>query len=149
MTLLERGERKKISDNVLLVLASMAFYKKPIEGRTRFQKIVYLLKKKSQIPFDFNFKPYYYGPYSEELSDLITFLTALKLAEEKTDYLGKGIIRYNYELTDKGKRYFEKFKESADRETLNDIKKLRKVVSELRTFPTAKLISEAKSLMRN
>jgi uncharacterized protein YwgA len=147
--LLEKGEGKKISDNVLLVLASMAFYKKPIEGRTRFQKIVYLLKKKFQMPFDFNFKPYYYGPYSEELSDLITFLTALKLVEEKTDYFGKGIIRYNYELTDKGKRYCEKFKESADRETLDDIKKLRKVVSELRTFPTARLISEAKSLMKN
>lgn len=149
MILLEKGEGKKISDNVLLVLASMAFYKKPIEGRTRFQKIVYLLNKKFQVPFDFNFKPYYYGPYSEELSDLITFLTALKLVEEKTDYFGKGIIRYNYELTDKGKRYCEKFKESAETETLNDIKKLRKVVSELRTFPTARLISEAKSLMRN
>lgn len=149
MTLLERGEGRKTSDNVLLVLASMAFYNKPIQGRTRFQKIVYLLKKKSQIPFDFNFKPYYYGPYSEELSDLITFLTALKLTEENTEHLGKGIVRYNYELTDKGRRYFEKFKGSAYKDTLVTVKKLKKVVSDLRTLPTTKLISEAKSLMKN
>jgi uncharacterized protein YwgA len=145
---MRRKEKEDRPDNILLVLGSMLFYGKPIEGRTRLQKIVFLLKTKYGLPFDFDFKPYYYGPYSEELSDVISLLRALGFAEEKIDSLGLDKIRYDYFLTEKGKRYFEQFSRSREKNMEEVVEKLRRNISELSSCPTPKLILEAKSLMK-
>jgi len=143
---MEKGD--KTLDNILLILASLFFHKKPIKGRTRFQKTIFLLKKKYRIPFDLNFIPYYYGPYSEELADLTSLLRALKLVEETTEYLGIGMIRYNYQLTEKGKKYFKRFQKNVGRETRGSIKELGKSVLEVSMLPTPDLISISKSLLK-
>lgn len=143
----EKGE--VTSDNILLVLASLNFCRKSIKGRTRFQKIIFLLNKKYEIPFHFEFRPYFYGPYSEQLSDLIHLLNALKLVEEETEYFGSGIVRYNYILTEKGKRYYTMFKETAGTRTESVIEELQKDVKAICKLSTPRLISESKSLMRS
>jgi uncharacterized protein YwgA len=141
-------EKGATPNNILLILGSLSFYGKPIEGRTRLQKMAFLLKNKYGFPLNFDFKPYYYGPYSEELSDLVSLLRALGLAEEKTDYFGLGKIRYDYVLTEKGKEYFEKFSKASGKDTKQTIRKLRGCISELSLLSTPELISEAKSLMK-
>jgi uncharacterized protein YwgA len=134
-------------DDSSLLLATMFFNNQPVRGRTRFQKMIYLLKEKYEIPFDANFKPYYYGPYSEEIADILTLLNALKFTEEKTEYLGMGITRYKYQLTDKGKKYINKLKENALLEDKKIIGKLEKYVAKINEMPTYELVSKAKSLM--
>jgi len=140
-------EKETVSNNILLLLASLFFYGKPIEGRTRLQKIIFLLKNRYEIPFNFNFKPYYYGPYSEELSDLVSLLRAFNFAEEKIEYFGFGKVRYSYALTEKGEKYFAEFGRSSGKDTIELIGKLKKYVLQLNSLPTTELISEAKSLM--
>lgn len=142
-----QNDKSRNSNDALLLLASLLHYKKPIRGRTRLQKIIYLLKTRYGIPFSFNFRPYYYGPYSDELSNLISFLNALNFTEEKAEFLELGVIRFNYTLTERGKKYVENAEKNLDKETLEIIKKLKKSITELSTVDTPKLIAEAKSLM--
>ena len=78
-----------------------------IAGRTRLQKTVYLLREHYGIPFSFHFKPYFYGPYSEELSDSVDNLKALGMIEERRRYLTEGVIEYSYRLTKAGASFLE------------------------------------------
>lgn len=142
-----QNDKSRSSNDALLLLASLFYYGKPIRGRTRLQKIIYLLKTRYKIPFSFNFRPYYYGPYSDELSNLISFLNALNFTEERAEFLDLGIIRFNYTLTEKGKKYVENTEKNLDDETLRIIKKLKESIKELSTVDTPKLIAEAKILM--
>ncbi|HRW66146.1 MAG TPA: hypothetical protein P5032_10430 [Candidatus Competibacter sp.] len=55
-----------------------------IVGRTRIQKVVYLLELTGQVNgFDFNFEYRHYGPYSEALSDAIHAADAFGLITEE------------------------------------------------------------------
>lgn len=144
-----REEKGVAADKILLILASLFYSDSSIRGRTRFQKIVFLLKEKYGISFDFEFKPYYYGPYSEELSDTLSLLTALKFVEEDAEYLGMGITRYDYQLTQRGKRYFEAAQRDAREGTRRIIKKLGKDIMRVSLLPTPELISKAKALMKS
>jgi uncharacterized protein YwgA len=47
-------------------------------GKTRFQKTIYFLEEAGR-GFGFDFEYYHYGPYSEELSSLMSDAEALKL----------------------------------------------------------------------
>lgn len=147
MTLLVQNNKSEKSNDALLLLASLLYYRKPIQGRTRLQKIIYLLKTRYGIPFSFNFRPYYYGPYSDELSNLISFLNALNFTEEIAEFLDIGVIRFNYTITERGKKYVENAERNLDKETLEIIKRLKRSITELSTVDTPKLIAEAKSLM--
>src|SRR2546422_9875161 len=73
-----------------------------ISGRTRLQKTVYLLRERFGVPFKLKFKPYYYGPYSDELSDIVENLVALGLVGEQRRYLADGVVEYLYKMTDAG-----------------------------------------------
>lgn len=143
-----KNEKSRASNDALLLLALLLHYKKPIQGRTRLQKIVFLLKTLYGIPFSFSFRPYYYGPYSDELSNLMSFLSAINFTEERAEFLEPGIIRFNYTLTERGRRCIEKVENNLDEETFEIIKKLKKSIEELSAQDTATLIAKAKSLMK-
>ena len=143
-----KNEKSRTSNDALLLLASLLHYKKPIRGRTRLQKIVFLLKIHYGVPFSFRFRPYYYGPYSDELSNLMSFLNALNFTEERAEFLEPGIIRFNYTLTERGRKYIENVEKKLDKETLKIIKKLKESIAELSTQGTSTLITKAKLLMR-
>lgn len=68
-----------------------------IQGRKRFQKIAYLLKKRQSIQVPYNFIPYLYGPYSKALQMDLGFLCSIGLVEERHhDW------HYSYSLTKEG-----------------------------------------------
>src|SRR4030042_2408274 len=75
-----------------------------IEGRTRIQKLVCLLQYADCIPFSFSFKPYYYGPFSDDLSDSINSLVGMRLIRETVTPTLYRSYRYDYELTEEGRR---------------------------------------------
>ena len=113
-----------------------------IEGRTRIQKLVCLLQCKAKIPFSFNFKPYYYGPYSDELSEAINMLVGMKLLKEviiPTHYYS---YRYDYELTSKGKTLYSKIQERSEL----IIEKLRQEIEPYEDMKTPDLVKYAKEI---
>jgi uncharacterized protein YwgA len=73
-----------------------------IEGRKRLQKLVFILKEERGIPFSFSFQPYFYGPYSEDLTDLIETLVSSQFLREEEEEMWPGIVQYDYTLTEKG-----------------------------------------------
>ena len=66
--------------------------------------MVCVMKYKDGVPFSFEFKPYFYGPYSEDLSDVIeTLVGAGLLVEERELIWPSRLVRYRYSLSGKGK----------------------------------------------
>lgn len=143
-----RQEKGSTRDKILPLLASLFYNSDPVRGRIRFQKTIFLLKEKYGIAFDFDFKPYYYGPYSEELSDTISLLTALNLVEEDVEHLGMGMTRYDYRLTAKGKRYFVMAKKKVGENTKRTIRKIQKDIAQVNVLSTQELVAKAKAVMK-
>jgi len=78
----------------------------------------------------------------------MSFLNALNFTEERAEFLEPGIIRFNYTLTERGRKYIENVEKKLDKETLKIIKKLKESIAELSTQGTSTLITKAKLLMR-
>lgn len=115
---------------------------KKIEGRKRLQKLVCILKHGNDIPFLFNFKPYYYGPYSEELTDAVDTLVGLGLLTEKKEALASGVSKYVYELTPQGKEKVEGNIKNIQSEI--DLDKLKTLTKNLEEKSTEELVTESK-----
>lgn len=132
----------KSADIVLLISVFGAHEDNRIEGRTRIQKEICLLKHKSDLPFSFNFKPYYYGPYSEELSKTINTLVGVKLLKETITPIGFNTFRYNYMLTEQGRQLLSKIQKDFG-ELVNAVPK---EVKTLERIETPDLVSLAKKI---
>jgi uncharacterized protein YwgA len=89
-----------------LLITFFGFYGTSVNGRTRVQKDMCILKYDAKVPFNFEFEPHYYGPFSPELTDTVDTLTAAGLLEERIELLPLGILRYDYALTTEGRRMF-------------------------------------------
>lgn len=110
-----------------------------ISGRTRFQKIVFLLENRDGVSLGYHFIPYYYGPYSSELQLEIDMLEASGLIQVVPE---NGNL-YVHGLTDNGDQVaadVERRMESSERETLFG------AISQYRRKSTGSLIREAKQL---
>ncbi len=88
---------------VLPLLLTFAINKEPIVGRTRFQKMIFLLLQHARFfknRYDFN--PHDYGPYSQELQDDIDYLIVENYLSEEKRTIDEGKIRYEYSITREG-----------------------------------------------
>jgi uncharacterized protein YwgA len=126
--------------DIFLILLLLHLNKK-VQGRTRFQKTVCLLKHKYQIPFSFNFRSYYYGPYSEDLADTLSLLQGTNLIKEVSEPLSEGIIRYTYRLTERGESIIKSTISTVDKKILT---KMEKDIEEIQKISTPELIALAK-----
>ncbi len=93
----------KKSDLILLLLNGDNRY--PIEGITRFEKLVFLTQKKvldksENVEIKFDFGPDRFGPLSMEIYDELDFLKSVGMVKEGD--------QKKYEITDKGVRFLEK-----------------------------------------
>ena len=138
------GAKMKNKTDTLLLLLLLNYYKKPIRGRTRFQKIVCVLKEKFSVPFNYKFRSYYYGPYSKDLSDSLSLLEGTNLVDETTEVLRRGVVRYNYELTEKGEEIAETIISKIKNKDF--LKKFEENLNEIQQIPTQELISLSKKL---
>lgn len=89
----------------------------PVNGRTRMQKLVFLIEKKLDIN-EYNFIPYDYGPFSKELYKDIDELINDDYIEEIHEQFEDNIV-FTYRLTLKGKKLIKKLLQSP-----NNIKKI-------------------------
>lgn len=84
----------------------------PIEGRTRLQKLVFLMQKRleetGEDPLQsdyYEFIPYDYGPFSKELYDDLDETMARNMVEDHEEDLGEDKVKYDYEIQDDGERW--------------------------------------------
>ena len=94
--------KMKKSDLILLLLKSKN--KIPIEGITRFEKLIFLAQKEifekwDKFKSDFNFEADRFGPLSTEIYDELDFLKSVGMVDE-----GPG---KSYKITEKGVRFTE------------------------------------------
>jgi uncharacterized protein YwgA len=81
----------------------------PIEGRTRLQKMVFLMQKELEqrdqsgaIGLEYDFIPYDYGPFSKKLYDDLDAMIEQEFVEDAEEPLQSGKVKYIYEIEDDG-----------------------------------------------
>ena len=74
----------------------------PIEGRTRFQKMIFLLQHKINLEYEYDFIAHDYGPYSSDLQYDIDDLISEDLMLENRHTVEEGKIKYEYVITANG-----------------------------------------------
>ena len=133
--------------DLALLLSTIYLSKKHVRGRKRLQKIVCILKYGYSVPFQFPFRPYFYGPYSEQLAEAINVLEAVGFVTEVEEELPSGVIQYDYYLTKKGEAVAEGIlsKSASDAEGLS---KLRKFIPKISHLETSELVGMAKSVLQ-
>lgn len=113
-----------------------------VEGRKRLQKMVCIAKNQDKVPFTFNFKPYFYGPYSEDLSDTVDSLRGAGLIEEERINITDSVSQYQYFLTDKGREAIR----NSNYELHIAIDKLLSSIRKMNLLETNELVRIAKNL---
>lgn len=121
-----------------LLLLTANFLKK-VEGRKRFQKIIFLLQEEHGIEFGYRFSSYLYGPYSAQLQNDIDMLARMGyLKASKVNYL------FFYEISPLGQKNASQIEtEYGEDRTKN----LRKHAIDLQDLDTEELVSWSKQLM--
>ena len=61
-------------------------------GKTKLQKLVFFLKAVKNIPVDYGYRFYTYGPYCDELSGDISYLEDVKALDISSDINGFGFV---------------------------------------------------------
>jgi uncharacterized protein YwgA len=115
-----------------LVLA-YAGDEEPIEGRTRLQKMVFVMQQELveegvfQEEDLYEFFAYDYGPFSKELAEAIDEMIEVGLLEEETkEYDEEGNLKYLYELQTEGRELAEQeLDETAPAELLEKAQNLK------------------------
>lgn len=86
----------------------------PIDGRTRLQKMVFVLQQELddiiELPEEqrYEYFAYDYGPFSKELAeDTDQMIDANLLVEEEVEYDDDGNVKYLYELQSDGRNLIE------------------------------------------
>jgi len=92
-----------------------------IQGRTRFQKMVFLLQQEfGEIEF-YHFQAYDYGPFSKGLYDDLDDLIDRGLVEETRDEFDEDKVYYEYQLTDQGRDLIEGLSEQEGAEDILEL----------------------------
>ena len=129
------------SQDILLLLYLINKLEK-VEGRKRLQKLIYILKNVYNIPFTFLFRPYYYGPYSDELSEAVDSLRSVDAIGEELVERSSGIYQYNYVIYDKGRSILQNQLQG----TQTIIDRLDIAIEKLRDIDTWKLVTISKKI---
>lgn len=91
---------------VLPLILTFVNNTEPIGGRTRFQKMVFLLSQHARFfKNKYDFIPHDYGPYSKELQNDIDYLIKEGFLTEDRITIEDGKIKYEYSITAKGESF--------------------------------------------
>jgi len=133
--------------DLALLLSTIYLSKGQVKGRKRLQKTICILKHKFNIPFRFHFRPYFYGPYSEQLAEAMSVLEAVGMVKEVEEELPSGTIQYDYFLTPKGTKIAEEITSKVLKEGA-PLTSLKQAVTEISRLDTPELVSFAKSVLQ-
>lgn len=86
----------------------------PIEGRTRLQKMVFLMQQrfeeKGEDPLQtdgFKFIPYDYGPFSKDLYAELDRMSEKEEIKDSIEEIGDDSVKYDYYIQDYGEEFTE------------------------------------------
>ena len=101
-----------------------------IRGKTKLQKLVFLLDKELNIKKDqgYNFVPYKYGPFSKELIEDVEMLILTGLVETKEEvkeFNGEEVTIVSYRLSERGKNIARQIYDKLTYEEKRRINKLK------------------------
>lgn len=91
-----------------------------VDGATRFQKLVFLAQKESDIPDLYEFEAGKYGPFSRELASHLEELRARGILEMNSRTNKVGDEKYVYSLTTEGIRAVQNLIQSPDAKDVFD-----------------------------
>jgi hypothetical protein len=105
------------SDFVLSLISGFGGW---IQGRTLLQKRAYFVAQLAGVPVELGYDAHYYGPYSAVVDNCVARLKSLGFVAEEN--LGFGITntsgfemkRYDYRVTEDGKRILESLRNRED-----------------------------------
>ncbi len=132
----EKSKEGKIPRPVFLLMLLNAKNGEPIEGKIRLEKLIFKIQKeildKTQITSSYVYRPYKYGPYTEDTYDDFETLKGLGLADFDESHS-------RYVITPKGKIMLENLKKRCliNPEWLRNIETIKKTYNEL---PLEKLL---------
>lgn len=115
-----------------------------LEGRTRFQKLIFLMQKEGNLddlePTDtYRFEAYDYGPFSSDLYDDLDDHIERGLIDDSMEELDEeDIVKYEYRLEQVGEEYVEE--ELSDTEFERIVKEARRIVRQYGDMPLPELI---------
>jgi len=116
-----------------------------VKGRTRLQKITYLLKEKYGFSLSYKFMPYYYGPYADDMQNTIDTLSRLDIIKVETVFFSEGRFLYVHTLTEEGKRLSNEIEREIPKE---EEERLWNAIDELNKLENDDLIRKAKELRK-
>ncbi len=141
----------RIDEIVILTLKYLSNEKREVEGRTLLQKVIYFLNEKLNLGIPFI--PYYYGPYSEKITNALEELKSVGMIEERIENYSSDMPwicafeprLYKYTL----KEFGLKFAEVIEGKYEEEAKKIEKTIKEIRsTFKrNVKLLSVAGKML--
>lgn len=121
---MEKTNERKLKRYVVLKLVNEL---DGVDGRTKFQKLIFIGQKELGLPEAFKFSGYYYGPYSKDLTETIEALIKIGLLNEEVKVKDE-YIEYIYTITEEGKGALK----GLEREIREKLPKT--VISHLRDF---------------
>jgi len=117
-----------------------------VKGKTRFQKLVYLIQDKATANniegSSFTYELSHYGPFSAELSSVLEDLENRGFLKEEVEVTPAGYTQCVYSITEKGRRLLERSKKKA---LLSKklIQIVRNIADEYSDVPLSELVDEA------
>jgi uncharacterized protein YwgA len=81
-----------------------------IQGKTKLQKTVYFLGAMTDCLEDLGYRPWFYGPYSDDVDGAVTWLKTIGVIDQNVrswghDESGFEARRYDFRLNDQGTRF--------------------------------------------
>lgn len=117
-----------------------------IKGKTRFQKLMFLVQKnvskKVFSKLNYGFKLHYYGPFSTEVSSIIENMVRRNYLQERIEATSSEYLRYTYRLTSEGQAIVEEVLQKG-LIPLSLIKIVRKIVTNYGNLPLEPLVKMA------
>lgn len=116
----------------------------PIEGRTRMQKMVFLMQKELEkrdhsgaVGLEYDFIPYDYGPFSKELYDDLDAMIEQEFVDDTEEPLQSGKVKYIYEIEADGEKLVD-----SEAEKWNDVDAIMQLAQEIKQEYNDVLLSE-------
>lgn len=117
-----------------------------INGRTRFQKLIFLMQKEGNLnklePTDtYRFEPYDYGPFSSDLYDDLDEHIERDLIEDSMEEMDEeeDIVEYKYQLKSEGKDFVKRHISSEEIQEV--VQEAKRIVQEYENMHLPELIN--------
>jgi DNA-binding HxlR family transcriptional regulator len=125
-------------------LLSLIYSLKQIKGKTRIEKLLFLLSKEFNLDLDnfYEFQPERWGPFSQEVIEDVVQLNKLEIVKitvetfKPNDPAGEVVQGWNFELTDDGEKIAKEINENLSK----NIKEAMTSLKKFNDMPLKKLL---------